>query len=1360
MNPEELLHLFGPFLPTDRFRALLRGHELPTTAQGAALMMDMSGFTPLASRLVDDFGPRRASEELKRRLNPMLEATAGQVFQHGGSVIRFVGDGFLAWFDDQPDAVEAETVPMPGILRATAAAFNMQSLMPIFRGLSLKIALAPGTAHRWVVGQTRYGLNDVLSGPAVEQMVRLIEDVEPGEIMVAADAAEALTSSAVEWQTAAVGQGLLIRAVPPEMIDTARRYRWPAWQMEADGQRVLEAVRPFVTPALRHSIENGFSDFVGELRQAFPMFIRINGLMAASQSSTDARLVLDQYVCDVQDVLAETGGRLVSVEISDKGSVLFAVFGAPVSYGDDAERALAAAMTFRDLAFGSPAAGSAISPQIGISRGPLYAGVVGGEVRHEYSTIGDETNVAARLMAAAQPGQIMVSSRVQDEVPNRIAFLQLPAIRIKGKEKPIAVSEPLFLSGDVARYVATDALIGRADELTQLRKLLRMVTAGLPRILQIEGQAGIGKSRLAEECQSLAIASQFRTLQTECVNTGGNIPYLPWRKVLGALFDLTSDLSAVQRAAKLSDSLVSANPDWLIRLPLLGDLLQLNLPGNSTLAGLSESSRQQALSSLVTEVIVYFARQQPLMLLIENVQWIDELSAKLLLDLAQHLNIEPSPVLLTVTCRPMNEAGRELTLDAALADLYIHKRMAIGDLSHEEVEQFIAHRLGAVAPAELSRFVYDQARGNPFFIQELLDVLEATQAIRVSRGKVRIEHLLNTVDLPRTIQGLIQAHFDRLSEGDKLVLKIASVIGRQFPVTLLTACVPAFMSQVQLLTHLQTLVERDFIYPISDDTEGSYLFSHAITHEVVYEGMLFAQRRQFHQSVGIALEAIQPNNIAQLAFHFARSGDEYQARARRYLRGSAQEAMRDYANQDALDYLGQALLITTDPEALFDIHQRRIDVLLRIGQVEPVAAALAEVQQLVDSAGRADWQALLHIAQARYRVARSEWVWVLHNARHALEWAREANADLLAWDALLLLSEAYRSVGDLQADEILRRDVRILAERLNDPYKDVQLLLKEIANLSSYQPQAAATGARNLLQLAETLNDTVLIADCWALIAELARAVFDLPAALAACQQQLARLRRIGARRYEGQVLNTIGLILIDLGQFSDASLHLQQAYTILHQIDERRGRAISLNALGTIASLRGAYEEGIAYLSRGLTQMRELSVAADIAHTLCQMADIRLRMTDPAAAELLLREALLLFEALQWPLPTAEVRMALAEVALQQGQIASAQTLIADLLPTLLEGSLSRLQHPGLNYWRAIQVCERAGQSEQARHLRHAFLRHHAAVISTFTDSTWPEAFNTELWYHQALLSVPPEIEAKAEATTPEAEAASRDLP
>src|SRR5258708_29753287 len=122
MKPEELLHLFSPYLPTDRFRALLRGSDLPSSSEGAALLVDISGFTPMTTQLVVEYGAERASEELKRRLNPMFEAIAGQVFHHGGSVIRFTGDGFIAWFTDtgQDQAGEA-TVTVPAVLCAVAA---------------------------------------------------------------------------------------------------------------------------------------------------------------------------------------------------------------------------------------------------------------------------------------------------------------------------------------------------------------------------------------------------------------------------------------------------------------------------------------------------------------------------------------------------------------------------------------------------------------------------------------------------------------------------------------------------------------------------------------------------------------------------------------------------------------------------------------------------------------------------------------------------------------------------------------------------------------------------------------------------------------------------------------------------------------------------------------------------------------------------------------------------------------------------------------------------------------------------------------------------------------------------------------
>src|SRR5258706_10580494 len=150
MKPEELLHLFAPYLPTDRFRALLRDNELPSSSDGAALMADISGFTIMTTRLVEEFGPQRAVEELNRRVNPMLEAIAGQVFIHGGSVIRFTGDGFIAWFDDHgPEAAgqaENGSINVPAIWRSIAAGLGMQTVMPLFKGLRLKVCIGPGQA--------------------------------------------------------------------------------------------------------------------------------------------------------------------------------------------------------------------------------------------------------------------------------------------------------------------------------------------------------------------------------------------------------------------------------------------------------------------------------------------------------------------------------------------------------------------------------------------------------------------------------------------------------------------------------------------------------------------------------------------------------------------------------------------------------------------------------------------------------------------------------------------------------------------------------------------------------------------------------------------------------------------------------------------------------------------------------------------------------------------------------------------------------------------------------------------------------------------------------------------------------------
>ncbi len=1327
MTPEELLHLFGPFLPTDRFRALLRDTPLPASTQGAALLVDVSGFIPLTTGLVKEFGPRRASEELKRRLNPMFEAIAGQVFNHGGSVLHFSGDGFLAWFDDQQFGLPNADPAVPAALRAVAAGLDMQVIMPLFRGMRVRVAIGTGTAYRWVVGRSQHGLNDLLSGPAVNATVHAAAFAEPGQVLIDRAALPLLMDENVTVELPDNGY-VLVKSIPAATANAARAHRWAAWEIGTNAQSALDAVRPFVGSALREQVENGFGNFLGELRYALPMFIKLSRL----PQEGGARDALDARVQAVQDVLADTGGRLVSVEVGDKGSVIFAVFGAPITYGDDAERALTAALTLRDWGIQH---GMVIAQQIGISRGLLYAGVIGGEVRHEYSAIGDETNLAARLMSSAEPGQILVTSRVRGEASQRVLFYDLAPIFVKGKDEPIAISEPIALQTRLSRHIQSGELIGRATEVGRMQKLLKAVSVGLPRILRIEGEAGIGKSRLKTELTTLATEISFRAIGGDCVSTGRSTAYLPWREVMSVLLDLPPKAPPEANIAYLTGVLREANAEWLVRLPLLGELLQLPIPDSSTTAALQGRARRQALFALVTDLVLHFARRQPLALLFEDVQWIDELSGALTLELARRLSVDPASVLLTLIHRPFIDTDHALELAQNVTSLPMHALISLGELSRSDVDLLIEDYLGAHVPLELGQFVYEKAQGNPFFVQEVLDTLEETGTIKILGSTLFIERALDEADLPSTVQGLVQARIDRLSETDKLVLKVASVIGTQFQVRVLAESMPIQIKPDELITRLRTLENRDFTYSEPTDSGSVYLFKHAIIQEVTYQSLPFAQRRQLHQVVGTAIESLYPDSIERLAYHFECSGDY--KRAWPYLLAAAQKADHEYANQAALDYLDQALALATTSVERFSLFRRRLNILLRIGNIERAETELSAINELAISGSRRDWIPMVQVLRANYFLQTSRWSDALNEARAAVALAQAVGNDELAWDGYMLMVDAYRSLDDSASVRVVMPSMKNLVERLNDPRKRISLIFQELEDLYREQPQAALEGALAALQQAETLNDPVLEADGWSTLATFYSRDNNRPAALNAYKRQIGLLRQIGNRRGEGHTLNSIGITLTSLGQFSEGNANLLNAYKILHQIGERWGESTSLTFLGVIASHRRAYDEALAYMNRGLVIVRDLNARSDIALTLYHMGNTYLAKGERHEAETAYLEALGLYYLLEFQTQIAEVSAGLAEIELLYGNIDIAQRHIEAILPSLEQLRINDMQQPGLAYWRAIQVMDRVGQVEIAGRLWAAFRRHSDATLEKLDDPKWRDAYMTNIWYHRALLDV-----------------------
>ncbi|HET6221780.1 MAG TPA: adenylate/guanylate cyclase domain-containing protein, partial [Dongiaceae bacterium] len=484
------------YIPADRRQAFAAGEELPDRTEGAALFADISGFTPLTEAIVRALGAQRGAEELPRQLNLIYDALIAEVDQYCGSVLGFSGDAITCWFDGDNGQ------------RATACALELHGAMAQFGAvrlpsggtvtLAMKIAVASGTARRFVVGDPAIQHIDVLAGAALERVAIAGHLAGRAEVLLSPEVVAALGESAliVEWRAGRreSGEPVLYPVIGGLMTSVAPT-PWPLLAPDALDE---EQIRPWLLPAVYARLRAGQDDLLTELRPVVALFLRFSGI--DYDGDEDAGAKLDSYVRWVQAVMARYDGALLQLSLDDKGSYFYATFGVPIAHEDNARRAVAAALELRTL----PPELSFIHPvQIGISQGTMRAGACGGVTRRIYGVMGDEVNLAARLMATAVPGQVLVGARVRQEAGPTFAWEALPAIQVKGKAAPV----PIFalLSAHRQRAIRlqepayTLPMIGRQAELAMIAEKLDRALAGRGQIVGITAEAGMGKSRLVAE---------------------------------------------------------------------------------------------------------------------------------------------------------------------------------------------------------------------------------------------------------------------------------------------------------------------------------------------------------------------------------------------------------------------------------------------------------------------------------------------------------------------------------------------------------------------------------------------------------------------------------------------------------------------------------------------------------------------------------------------------------------------------------------------------------------------------------------------------------------------------------------------
>ena len=889
------------FVAIDRRHALVGGERLPDRVQGSLLFADVSGSTPLATALTHVLGSQRGTEELTYHINRILTPLIAQVHAYGGSVITFPGDAITCWFDGDNGR------------RATACGLAMQQAMRVVGDftiaggetatMAVKIAVVAGPARRFAVGNPRIQMLDVLAGRLLDRMSGVEALLDRGEVGIGAEVLAWLGPEAEIslWRTAPSGEHFaIVSGLTSSIAQTP-------WQDGPFLDRVV--ARPWLPPIIAERLERGEQAFIAELRLTIPVFLGFEGIDYDQDDAAGEKL--DSYVNWVQTVLAHYGGHLLEITMGDKGSSLGMTFGAPVAYGDDAARAVAAAMELRS----PPAAMSYIkNTRIGITQGQLYIGACGSDTRRTYIALGNEANIASRLKGYAQAGQILLSDRAA-AAASGFEFGPLGPIPLRGLQEPLPVFEVMGQTrGRVGRTVRgrkLPAMVGREDELALLSARLRALQQGQGSCIIVGGEAAIGKSRLVEELQARAQASGILTLAGSGDAIERSTPYHAWRPVFYPLFDLLEGDDGAERDLQAHILQQIADDSFLAeRAPLLNAVLPMQMADNELTAQMAGEVRATNTRDALVRVLQRAQAQGAfkLLLILEDAHWLDSASWAL----ASAVRHRVQPAIELIVMRPLT--GPVSAEYEAIRDDPGTHHVELGPLPESDIRLLVRRALDArELDSQVFELINRRSEGHPFFSQELAHALREAGLVAVDDdGVCRLTAGAGAGALPEfpdTIQGVITSRIDHLPTELQSLLKVSSVIGRDFGFDILHDIYPVEADKPRLRTHLRELEHLDLVRAQSGEPDPTYLFKHIITQEVAYNLMLFARRRDLHRAIARWHEQAHALDLTPyfglLAHHWGQADEPPKAVA--YLGQAGEQALASFANQEAVGYLEQAL---------------------------------------------------------------------------------------------------------------------------------------------------------------------------------------------------------------------------------------------------------------------------------------------------------------------------------------------------------------------------------------------------------------------------------------------------------------------
>ena len=602
------------------------------------------------------------------------------------------------------------------------------------------------------------------------------------------------------------------------------------------------------------------------------------------------------------------------------GDAILAFFGAPVAHEDDPQRAVLAAFDIIDgiKPFSEQLAreyGLDFTVRVGINTGPVVVADVGSDVAKEYTAMGDAVNVAARMEQTAQPGTIQISGDTHRLVAPLFDLEPLGEVEAKGKSEPVPAYRVLGVKAQPGPLRGIDAvsapLIGRDREFAQLKGALEPLRQGLGQIVCLIGEAGLGKSRMLEELRTKWLRDNE---QSPWVVSHGNSydtmrPYGLFQERVREFFGIGLDdpvevihqnVSTKLRAQGMSDELIplcTAAVEWIVAAKVLHDTP--DLPADAL---------KQKIFEQMYAAWHQFASPGPLVLVFDDLQWSDPASAELLVHLLRLT--EEVPILFLFAFRPERQSPAwQVKLKAETDYPHRYTEIALKPLGPEDTDALLSALLSiADLPPELRQLILRKTEGNPYFAEEIVRTLiEQGVVYRTEDGlRWKAGTTVEDIAIPDSLHALLTARIDRLDREVRATMHMASVIGRSFYYRVLNAISD---TAIELDKHLVALQRAELVEETARIPELEYMFKHELAREAAYTSILHRRRREFHRSVGEAIEELFPDkledNAHRLAYHFAEARDDKWAM--KYYTMAGEVAAAIYANAEAAAQYAHAI---------------------------------------------------------------------------------------------------------------------------------------------------------------------------------------------------------------------------------------------------------------------------------------------------------------------------------------------------------------------------------------------------------------------------------------------------------------------